>query len=45
MITRPWYRRNRSTVSCREVGKVLQSYLDSDVEPDFAAKIDEHLDA
>ena len=45
MITRPWYRRNRSTVRCREVGKVLQSYLDGDVEPDFAAKIAEHLDA
>ena len=45
MITRPWFRRNRSTVSCREVGKVLQSYLDGDVEPDFAAKVAEHLDA
>ncbi len=45
MITRSRFRRNRPTVSCREVGKVLQSYLDGDVEPDFAAKIADHIEA
>lgn len=45
MIERRWLRRRSATVNCREVGKVLQSYLDNDVEDDFAAKIAEHLDA
>ena len=45
MITRSWFRRRRSEVNCREVGKALQSYLDGDVEPDFAEKIAEHLEA
>ena len=45
MITRSWFRRRRAEVNCREVGKVLQSYLDGDVEEDFAAKIVEHLEA
>ena len=39
MISRSWLRRRRPEVNCRELGKVLQSYLDDDVEPDFAAKI------
>ena len=45
MIARSWLRRRRPTADCREVGKVLQSYLDGDVEPDFAAKIAMHLEA
>ena len=45
MITRSWLRRRRPTVNCREVGRVLQSYLDDDVEPDFASKIAAHLEA
>ncbi len=45
MISRSWFRRRRPEVNCRELGKVLQSYLDDDVEPDFAAKIAEHLEA
>ncbi len=45
MIRRSWLRRRRSEVDCREVGKVLQSYLDGDVEDDFAAKIAGHLEA
>jgi anti-sigma factor RsiW len=45
MIRRSWGRRQRTDVNCREVGKVLQSYLDNDVEEDFAEKIAEHLEA
>ncbi|MEM7141724.1 MAG: zf-HC2 domain-containing protein [Actinomycetota bacterium] len=44
MIGRSWFRRNKAEVNCREVGKVLQSYLDNDVEPDFAEKIAAHLE-
>jgi len=45
MIRRARTRRHRPEVNCREVGKVLQSYLDDDVEPDFADKIAKHLEA
>ena len=45
MIRRSWIRRNRTEVDCKEVGKVLQSYLDNDIEEGFAAKIAEHLEA
>ncbi len=45
MIRRSRARRNKPEVNCREVGKVLQSYLDDDVEGDFAGKIAAHLDA
>lgn len=45
MIRRSWTRRNRAEVDCKEVAKVLQSYLDNDIEEGFAAKIAEHLDA
>ncbi len=44
MIRRRWRRRLSSEANCREVGRALQSYLDGDVEPDFAAKIGEHLE-
>jgi len=44
MITRSWFRRPLKEASCREVGQVLQAYLDGDVEADFAAKIEAHLD-
>ena len=45
MIRRSWGRRSKPEVNCREVGKVLQSYLDDDVEDGFAEKIASHLDA
>jgi len=45
MIRRSWGRRRRPEVNCREVGRVLQSYLDNDVEEDFADKIAQHLEA
>lgn len=45
MIRRSRRYRNKPTVDCREVGKVLQSYLDNDVEDDFAEKIASHLEA
>ena len=45
MIRRSWGRRRKPEVNCREVGRVLQSYLDNDVEEDFAAKIASHLEA
>ena len=45
MLVRSWIRRRRPAVDCRELGKVLQSYLDDDVDPDFATKIAEHLEA
>jgi anti-sigma factor (TIGR02949 family) len=38
-------RHRRHEVDCREVGRVLQGYLDGEVEADFAAKIASHLDA
>ncbi len=44
MIKRTWFRRRRTEVDCREVGRVLQSYLDDNVEPGFANKIAVHLD-
>lgn len=44
MIRRRWFRRRRPVVDCREVGRVLQGYLDDNVEPDFAGKIAAHLD-
>ena len=45
MIRRTWGRRNKVEVNCREVGKVLQSYLDNDVEEDSTEKIAAHLEA
>lgn len=45
MIRRRWTRRHQPEVDCREVGRVLQSYLDDDVEADFSEKIAAHLDA
>ena len=46
MIRRSWRRRRSDRpADCREVGRVLQGYLDGEVEPDFAAKIDAHLEA
>ncbi len=44
MIHRRWFRRRKPQVDCREVGRVLQSYLDDNVEPGFAGKIAAHLD-
>ena len=44
MIRRRWYRAKNHSVKCRELGKVLQSYLDGDLEPDFADKIAAHLE-
>jgi anti-sigma factor RsiW len=45
VIHRSRSRRHKPEVNCREVGKVLQSYLDDDVEADFADKIAKHLEA
>lgn len=45
MIRRPWYRRKTSPASCREVGRVLQNYLDSEMDPEWAARVGEHLEA
>ena len=44
MIRRRLLRRVSTEVNCREVGRVLQSYLDGEVEPGFATKIAEHLE-
>ena len=44
MIRRRLLRRGSPEVNCREVGRVLQSYLDGDVESDFADKIAAHLE-
>lgn len=44
MIRRRWYRLKSRSVKCHELGKVLQSYLDGDLEPDFANKIATHLE-
>lgn len=45
MIRRSWGRRDEPGVDCRAVARVLQSYLDNDLDDDFAAKIAAHLDA
>lgn len=45
MIRRPWYRRKSSPTNCREVGRVLQHYLDNDMDPEWAARVAEHLEA
>ena len=44
MIRRRLLRRISTEVNCREVGRVLQSYIDNDVESDFAEKIAAHLE-
>ncbi|MEO0495282.1 MAG: zf-HC2 domain-containing protein [Actinomycetota bacterium] len=44
MIRRRLLRRASPEVNCREVGRVLQSYIDGDVESDFAEKIAIHLE-
>lgn len=44
MIRRRLLRKASTEVNCREVGRVLQSYLDGDVESDFAEKIAAHLE-
>ena len=44
MIRRRFFRNAISEVNCREVGRVLQSYIDGDVEPGFAEKIAAHLE-
>lgn len=44
MIRRRLLRRMNTEVNCREVGRVLQSYLDGEVEPGFAEKIADHLE-
>ena len=44
MIRRRLLRRMSTEVNCREVGQVLQSYLDGEVEPGFAEKIAAHLE-
>ena len=45
MIQRPWYRRNSSPTNCREVGRVLQHYLDNAMGSEWAARVAEHLEA
>ena len=35
----------RRAVDCRQVGKLLQSYLDDETDEDIAAKIRDHLQA
>ena len=45
MIQRPWYRHRNSPTNCREVGRVLQHYLDNDMDPEWAASVAEYLDA
>lgn len=45
MIRQSWLGRRKPRVDCRQVGRVLQSYLDNGLEPDFAAKISAHLEA
>lgn len=34
----------RSQMSCHQVGKVLQSYLDDELDPDAAHKVAAHLE-
>ncbi len=45
MIHRSRRRRRNPEVDCHEVGRVLQSYLDGNVDDDFAGKIADHLEA
>jgi anti-sigma factor RsiW len=42
-----WFRRGAVAdrpLPCREVGKVLQSFLDSELDEDLAEKVAEHLE-
>ncbi len=45
MIRQSWLGQRRPTIDCRHVGRVLQSYLDGTLEPEFTTKIAAHLEA
>lgn len=45
MKMRPWRRRGDAMASCREVHRVLQSYLDGQVDEFTAHRVAAHLDA
>ncbi len=46
MKMRRWRRSNRDAMAtCREVGRVLQSYLDGQVDELTARRVSRHLDA
>lgn len=43
-LKRVFWRRNKPEVSCREVGRVLQAYLDNELENDVD-KVAAHIEA
>lgn len=44
-LTRSWWRRKSDDLSCREVGRVMQAYLDDELDPGDAPAVEEHLAA
>ena len=44
MITRSRFRRPSSEARCREVKRVINAWVDGEVEEDFAQKIADHLE-
>ena len=43
-LRRPWWRRNQPP-SCKHVGRVLQAYLDGQLDPADVEAVAEHLEA
>jgi len=43
-IRRPFWKSDKSELNCREVGRVLQWYLDGDLDEADIPKIQEHLE-
>ncbi len=44
MISRSWTHRSSSLARCREVRRVINAFVDGQVEEEFTAKIAEHLE-
>jgi anti-sigma factor RsiW len=44
LITRSRFRRRTSAARCREVKRVINAWIDGEVEEDFAEKIADHLE-
>lgn len=44
MSLRRWLLRRRARLSCHQVGRVLQTYLDRELDDETAEKVAEHLE-
>ncbi len=43
-LRRRWWRRNRAELDCKEVGQVLQGYLDGELDDRDAPAVQAHLE-